>query len=143
MILLLAAGRWAGLSSAKRDALRPCLPHKCFTALLQELEETSILDSPPPESQAAQKLASLAVFTELLVGLLFALELGVSGMTKPSKIVAFLSVLAGETVTLSLRARWAAHKLETQTCNRELPEVNAMAYLWFSIRSWAPTAFTA
>ncbi|GAB4819197.1 hypothetical protein N2152v2_006243 [Parachlorella kessleri] len=75
----------------------------------EELEETSISDSPPQESEAAQKLASLAVFTELLVGLLFALGLGVSGLTKPSKIVAFVSVLAGTfdpTLLLVMGGAW-------------------------------------
>lgn len=65
-------------------------------AALQELEESPLTGAPPPEPTDAQKLASLAVFTELLVGFLFALGLGVSGMVRPSKVTAFLAVISGE-----------------------------------------------
>ncbi len=77
--------------------------------VVQELEETPIMAVPPPEPAAAQKLASLAVFSELLVGFLFALGLGVSGMVRPSKVAAFLSVLGGEAPRAErLARRWAA-----------------------------------
>lgn len=61
----------------------------------EELEDSPLTGSPPSEPLDAQKLASLGVFTELLVGFLFALGLGVSGMVKPSKVAAFLSVITG------------------------------------------------
>lgn len=63
--------------------------------VLQELENTSLTADPPAEPIDSQKLASLGVLTELMVGFLFAIGLGVSGMVKPSKVAAFLSVLAG------------------------------------------------
>lgn len=63
--------------------------------LPQELEDSSLIAPPPPEPTSAQKLASLAVFSDLLVGFLFSLGLGVSGMARPSKVAAFLSVTAG------------------------------------------------
>lgn len=59
------------------------------------LEEAPLTGTPPPATPDAQKLAALSTAADLFFGFLFALGLGVSGMTKPSKVTAFLSVLSG------------------------------------------------
>jgi hypothetical protein len=60
------------------------------------LEGADLAAAPPPASADSQKLAALAVASEVAVGALFSAALGVSGMLRPSKAAGFLSVLAGE-----------------------------------------------
>ena len=51
-----------------------------------QLESTPLAAAPPAALPDAQKLAALSTAADLLIGLLFALGLGVSGMLKPSKV---------------------------------------------------------
>lgn len=91
MWVLGAAGRFL---TSPRCAPTPAALQKELQGA-EELENTSLTADPPAEPINSQKLASLGVLTELMVGFLFAIGLGVSGMVKPSKVAAFLSVLAG------------------------------------------------
>lgn len=59
------------------------------------LEGADLAAAPPPASADSQKLAAVALASELAVGALFSAALGVSGMLRPSKVAGFLSVLAG------------------------------------------------
>lgn len=52
----------------------------------RKTEQTPLTGTPPPALPDAQKLAALSTATDLFIGLLFALGLGVSGMIKPSKV---------------------------------------------------------
>lgn len=100
-ILAAAAATWLLLSLAAKRLTAPSRTPSA-AALQQELSEATALektaltdDSLPPASPDAQKLAALSTASDLFIGFLFALGLGISGMAKTSKVAGFLGVLSG------------------------------------------------
>ncbi|PSC71021.1 dynein intermediate chain axonemal isoform B [Micractinium conductrix] len=99
-LLAVAVTSWLALSAAARQLTAPSrIPTLAAlnTELKQatELEKSSTTAPPPAATPDAQKLAALSTAFDTIIGFLFALALGVSGMLKPSKVAGFLSVLSG------------------------------------------------